>query len=108
MLILTVNWTNAFIITFLGISIVFFILCLLIGLLHIFGIVTKKMSGEKKGVTIEKKKEEQHSEAVSGAERAAIAMALHLCYADVHDEESDIITIKNINYRYSPWNAKTY
>ncbi|MDR1730214.1 MAG: OadG family protein [Prevotellaceae bacterium] len=107
MLILTVNWTNAFIITFLGLTLVFIVLCLLIGLLHIFGIVTNKLSGEQKG-TRAKKEDEQYSEAVFEAENAAISMALHLYYADVHDEESDIITIKNINYRYSPWNAKKH
>jgi len=107
MLTLSINWTNAFIVTSLGLIIVFIVLCLLIVLLHVFGIATQKLSGDKK-VTTDKKEEEQHSEVVSGAKSAAIAMALHLYYADAHDEESDIITIKNINNRYSPWNVKTY
>jgi hypothetical protein len=38
----------------------------------------------------------------------AIAMALHLYYADVHDEESHIMTIKTVERRYSPWSSKIY
>ena len=106
MLILSINCTNAFIVTFLGLTLVFIVLCLLIVLLRIFGMASKKLSKEKDIETEED--QEQQSEVVSGSESAAIAMALHLYFADVHDEESDIITIKNINSRYSPWNAKTY
>ena len=99
---LIINWTNAFIITFLGIAIVFIVLCLLIALLYGFGKITSK----KVNPVTDKK--EQHSKAVSGAESVAIAMALHLYYADIHGEESDVITIKNIDHRYSPWNSKIH
>lgn len=37
----------------------------------------------------------------------AIALALALA-ADVHDQESDIITIEHIQRRYSPWSSKYY
>jgi len=107
MSILSINWTNAFIVTFLGITIVFIVLCLLIALLYVFGIATKKLSKDNK-VTIDQKDQKQRLKVVSGAESAAIAMALHLYYADIHDEESDVITIKNISNRYSPWSAKVY
>ncbi len=39
---------------------------------------------------------------------AAIAMALHLYFNGVHDEEPTQITIKNVERRYSPWNSKLY
>lgn len=45
---------------------------------------------------------------MAGAEIAAIAMALHLYFEDVHDKESNVITIKRIERRYSPWNSKIY
>jgi Na+-transporting methylmalonyl-CoA/oxaloacetate decarboxylase gamma subunit len=45
---------------------------------------------------------------ISGDETAAIAMALHLYFEDQHDEESNIITIKRIQRRYSPWSSKIY
>jgi hypothetical protein len=38
----------------------------------------------------------------------AIAMALHLFLDEVHDNESNVITIKRIERRYSPWSSKIY
>lgn len=38
----------------------------------------------------------------------AIAMALHLYFDEVHDNESNVITIKRIERRYSPWSSKIY
>lgn len=39
---------------------------------------------------------------------AAIAMALHLHFNEMHDEESAVLTIENIDRKYSPWSAKIY
>ncbi len=44
---------------------------------------------------------------VSGEEAAAIAMAIYL-YRDLHDDESDVLTIKKISKVYSPWNSRVY
>lgn len=38
---------------------------------------------------------------------AAIAMALYL-YNDLHDEESNILTIERVSRIYSPWSSKYY
>ena len=38
----------------------------------------------------------------------AISMALHLFFDEVHDDESNVITIKRIERRYSPWISKIY
>jgi len=53
------------------------------------------------------KKEEEIVD-VSANEIAAISMALHLFMNEMHDEESNVITIKRIERRYSPWNSKIY
>ncbi len=45
---------------------------------------------------------------VSANEIAAISVALHLFINEMHDEESNVITIKRIERRYSPWNSKIY
>jgi len=45
---------------------------------------------------------------ISGDETAAIAMALHLVFDEMHDEESGVLTIKNIAKTYSPWSSKIY
>ncbi|GHV67261.1 hypothetical protein FACS1894199_12360 [Bacteroidia bacterium] len=39
---------------------------------------------------------------------AAIALAVHSYLNELHDEESNIITIKNAPKQYSPWNSKIY
>jgi Na+-transporting methylmalonyl-CoA/oxaloacetate decarboxylase gamma subunit len=44
---------------------------------------------------------------ISGEVTAAIAMAIYLS-RDLHDEESDVLTIKRISRAYSPWNSKIY
>ena len=38
---------------------------------------------------------------------AAIAMALYLYY-ELHDEESNVITIARVSRNYSPWSSKIY
>jgi uncharacterized protein YqeY len=45
---------------------------------------------------------------VEGNVNAAIAMAIHMYVNELHDEESGIITIKEIKKRYSPWSSKIY
>lgn len=48
------------------------------------------------------------SSEIPASEIAAISMALHLYLDDVHDKESNVLTIKRIERRYSPWNSKIY
>lgn len=45
---------------------------------------------------------------VEGNVNAAIAMAIHMYINELHDEESGIITIKEVKKRYSPWSSKIY
>ena len=45
---------------------------------------------------------------IPNSDIVAIAMALHLFYDEVHDDESNVITIKRIERRYSPWSSKIY
>ena len=44
---------------------------------------------------------------ISGEIAAAISMAIYLNY-ELHDKESDVLTIKKISKAYSPWNSKIY
>lgn len=47
--------------------------------------------------------------AVTGLDtEAAIATALYLYFNDMHDEESDVITMKRVSRTYSPWSSKFY
>ena len=45
---------------------------------------------------------------ISGPVAAAIAMALHEYYSEVHDEEETVMTIKRVARVYSPWSSKIY
>lgn len=44
---------------------------------------------------------------ISGETAAAIAMAIYMNY-ELHDKESDVLTIKKISKAYSPWSSKIY
>jgi len=90
-----------FFVTVAGFLTVFVVFCVLIALLQLVGWMTK--ARQKEAVV-----PEEVVSVVSAAESAAIAMALHLCRAGVHDEESDVITLRNVDLRYSPWSSKIY
>lgn len=45
---------------------------------------------------------------ISGETNAAIALALHLYMNELHDLESNMMTITKVSKRYSPWSSKIY
>ena len=45
---------------------------------------------------------------ITGEVNAAISMALYLYLNELHDEESNILTIKRVSKVYSPWSSKIY
>ncbi|HCY77296.1 MAG TPA: hypothetical protein DHV28_15365 [Ignavibacteriales bacterium] len=45
---------------------------------------------------------------VSGEVNAAIAMAIHLYYSEIHDKEDAVLTINKVSRVYSPWSSKIY
>jgi len=66
-----------------------------------------KKASRPKSQDILKTKEDKQEE-ISGEVSAAIAMALHLYQADLHDDENMVLTIKRISRAYSPWSSKIY
>ena len=58
----------------------------------------------KEGVIDKEKKDIS----IPGEVNAAIAMALHLYFQEMHDEESAILTINWASKIYSPWSSKIY
>jgi hypothetical protein len=56
---------------------------------------------------IGKQVDEMHEE-VPADMNAAIAMALYLYFNELHDEESNVITINKVSRAYSPWSSKLY
>jgi len=45
---------------------------------------------------------------IEGNVNAAIAMAIHMYFNEIHDEESGVITIQKVKKSYSPWSSKIY
>lgn len=102
----TMTWT----ISILGWFIVFVALVFLIGVFlmipKILNWDTKRVLRKKRGANKGEIKDEDII--VSGETNAAIAMALYLYFNEMHDEESNVITIKAVKRRYSPWSSKVY
>jgi sodium pump decarboxylase gamma subunit len=106
MLLLNVNWSDAFTILGLGMLIVFSVLILLVFLLNFSGWIFTRKTNTEENIEV-KPTVISENETFSEEEKAAIAMALHLFYEDVHDEESYVITIDDTNTS-SAWNSKMY
>lgn len=106
MMILKINsWEELLIGSAIGISVVFAALAILVLLFELTQYLLLS-SAKKKQIKAGKKIEEIKD--ISANEIAAISMALHLFMNEMHDEESNVITIKRIERRYSPWNSKIY
>lgn len=101
------NFQEGLVITLVGYSIVFSALVILF---FVFNGLSKVLNIK---IRNRLRKEGKHEIAdlpnidITGEETAAISMALYL-YNDVHDEESNIITIKRDSKTYSPWSSKIY
>lgn len=52
--------------------------------------------------------EDKEDISMSGEVNAAIAMAIHLYYEEIHDKEFTILTINKVSRTYSPWSSKIY
>ena len=90
---------TGYIIVFLALLLLYFVFVSLSKLL----LIKTKHKLSKAGRVIKDNKDLQ----ISGEVTAAIAMAIYLS-RDLHDEESDVLTIKRISRTYSPWNSKIY
>ncbi|MEA4984187.1 hypothetical protein SDC9_42614 [bioreactor metagenome] len=92
----------------IGVSVVFCALIILVFAFKAMGNLSKKSLKSKKKQNQESTIEIVDEKELTGQEIAAISMALHLFLNDIHDEESNVITIKRIERRYSPWSSKIY
>ncbi|NQU52578.1 MAG: OadG family protein [Bacteroidetes bacterium] len=63
---------------------------------------------KKRNKKSSKQDESTGEEYLEGNATAAISLALHLYFNELHDEESNIVTIKRIKKAYSPWSSKIY
>jgi len=111
--ILAINWPSAFNLVAFGFGMVFIILVVLVFVISLLG---KSLAPKVRVLvpkaanltSLHKEEPEYIEDHLSANYSAAIALALHLYYSDVHDEESHVITIKTVERRYSPWSSKIY
>lgn len=107
-ILLSISESGGWTVALVGYSIVFVALvCLIVIFTQIPKLLNLKTRFElrRKGKVVSDKPEDY---AVEGDVNAAISMALHLYYNDLHDDESNVITINRITRRYSPWSSKIY
>lgn len=65
-------------------------------------------AGKTKGLSPEEVRAEMRKGDTPGEVFAAIALAMHEMQEDVHDVEETVLTIQQVQRRYSPWNSKIY
>jgi Na+-transporting methylmalonyl-CoA/oxaloacetate decarboxylase gamma subunit len=98
------GWTVALV----GYSIVFGALVLLILIFTTLPkVINMKVRSElrRKGKQVPEAEDELN---IKGDVSAAISMAIHMYFNEMHDDESNVITISRIQRRYSPWSSKIY
>lgn len=104
---LAINWGYALLVTGIGMGTVFLLLVILIWIINLQTKITDRLEDQVKAepsVTASAVTTDTHP---TPHEQAAIAMAMHL-YFDSHDEEPHVITIQEVERRYSPWSSKIY
>ena len=105
-----VGWGDMGLMTLLGFSVVFVVLVLLIFIMKGMGAAFTRQKRAKKAAegVVAVAAEEEH-EAISDQEiAAAIITALKLYKSNLHDQESEMLTINRITRAYSPWNSKIH
>lgn len=71
-------------------------------------LVNMKFNKKRRDKKQKQTEENMNDFEMEGNVSAAISLALHLYFNELHDEESNIVTIKKVRKRYSPWNSKIY
>lgn len=89
--------------------VVFVALTIIFLMLKLFGRMSRKKT-TKPAVAAESVKSQEkipvQDEQITSEEVAAITMAMHLHFNDMHDTESEVITIETPSAHYSPWSQK--
>ena len=108
-----VGWGEMLLMAGIGFLIVLLVLTMLIFIMKGMGTAfTRQKKAEKAakaaaaGVAVA---DEDHHEAISDQEiAAAIITALKLYKSNLHDQESEMLTIHRITRAYSPWSSKIH
>lgn len=100
------GWSEMLWVALISICLVFFTLVLLVFIMKGFGYAFTRRQDSLAPVSAANKpvvRGQLHEEEV-----AAIATALKMFRSDLHDRESEVLTILSIKRAYSPWNSKIH
>ena len=99
-MILAVNWGHVLMVTLLGFLLVFLLLVVLIYILKLFGYLMQPrvtvQPSHAPHHTVAEKHDDKDTATLTGNATAAIALALHLYYNGIHDEEPTKVTINKV------------
>ncbi len=99
------GWSEMLSIALVGFGLVVVVLVGLVFVMKMFGIGIRN----SRPLIINPAAEPVAAEPIISDEQiAAIATALKLYKREIHDRESEVITILNIKRAYSPWNSKIH
>ncbi len=102
-----VGWSEMLLMALIGFLLVFVVLVLLIYIMKAMGWVFTREHKAK--VAASAATPHAHDHAISDQElAAAIITALKLYKSNLHDQESEMLTINRITRAYSPWNSKIH
>ena len=103
------GWKDMLLIAGIGFGVVFAVLVLLIYVMRLMGwVFTRQKKAAKAAATGAPVADDDH-EAITDQEiAAAIITALKLYKSNLHDQESEMITIHRIARAYSPWSSKIH
>ncbi len=99
-----------FTVAVVGFSIVLFSLTMLVivftRLPRLINMNLKKWRKKDNRIIQEESSDEDYI--IEGNVTAALSLAIHLYFSELHDNESNIVTIKKVRKAYSPWSSKIY
>ena len=102
-----VDWSEMLLMALIGFLLVFAVLVLLIIVMRAVGWFFTRDRKPKSAAATSSEPALDH--AISDQElAAAIITALKLYKSNLHDQESEMITISRITRAYSPWNSKIH
>jgi len=93
------GWSEMLWVALISICLVFFVLLLLVWVMKGFGVAFSRRNAKNP----EAAQAQLHDEEI-----AAIATALKMFRSELHDRESEVLTILSIKRAYSPWNSKIH
>lgn len=105
MLVLITSLRDIVVESAVGIIVVFTVLALL---LIVFSLSGRFMGYLSKRRMQKEGKDVKQTKRMNSYEAAAVSYALHLYLSELHDDESNIITLRRVDRKYSPWSSKVY